>query len=398
MGEPVIVEAIRTPLGRRNGALRDVHPVDLGAFVLNTLADRVGLDPAEVGQVIWGAVSQVGEQSINVGRNTVIAAGWPVEIPAASVDFQCGSSQEAINLAAALVKAGVHDCVVAGGVESMTRVPMGSSLVGGSPVTKRWTDRYEFVHQGISAEMIADRWHISREALDQFSLQSHQRAATATRTGRFNRELAVVPVQALASAPAADGSAPSPFIQSDGSFRQDEGIRSDTSLEKLASLNPAFAPKGHITAGNSSQISDGAAATLVVSEEFLAAHHWSPRARIVSQTVVGVDPTLMLTGPIPATRQILDRHHLSIDDLDVIEINEAFASVVLAWAQEFHPDMDRVNIHGGAIALGHPLGCSGSRLMATLLGALDARHGRYGLQTMCCGGGLGIATLVERLA
>lgn len=401
MGEPVIVEAVRTPIGRRNGALRDVHPTDLGATVLNELVRRTHIDPGAVNLVIFGCVSQVGEQSVNIARNTLISAGWPIEVPATTVDFQCGSSEQAIHFAAGMVKAGVYDMVVAGGVESMTRVPMGANTsVAGSPVTKRYTDRYDFVPQGISAEMLVDMWKLNREQLDAFSLSSHQKATAAWEAGRFNNEVVPVSVKELAQTPRAEWAEkpPSPFIESDGFFRRDEGIRPDTSLESLGNLKPAFRPDGRITAGSSSQISDGAAAVLIMSEEKAAALGLRPRARIVSQQIVGVNPTTMLTGPIPATQQLLEKNHLRIDQLDAIEINEAFASVPLAWEKELHPDMSKVNINGGAIALGHPLGCSGARLMTTLLNALDQVNGKLGLQTMCCGGGLGIATLVERLA
>jgi len=380
MREVVIVEAVRTPVGRRGGALKDVHPVVLAAMALRELVRRAGIEPAVVEDVVMGCVSQVGEQSLNIARNAVLQAGFPIEVPATTVDRQCGSGQQAIHFAANLIQAGVCDVTIGGGVESMTRLPIGSSLAtGGNPFPDSLLEMYPMVHQGLSAEMLVDQWHLTREALDAFGLRSHQRAAAAAAAGHFERE--IMPVSL------ADGSA----------FTRDEGIRPDTSLEKLAGLQPAFKPDGHITAGNSSQISDGAAAVLLTTPEKAAELGLRPRARIVAQKVVGVDPVSMLTGPIPATKAVLAKAGLSLDAIDLIEVNEAFASVVLAWEHELQPDMERVNVNGGAIALGHPLGASGARLMVTLLHELERRGGRYGLETMCCGGGLGTATIVERV-
>jgi acetyl-CoA acetyltransferase family protein len=380
MREVVIVEAVRTPTGRRNGALKDVHPVVLAAMTLRELMERAKVSPALVEDVVMGCVSQVGEQGINIARNAVLQAGFPIEVPATTVDRQCGSGQQAIHFAASLIAAGVCDITIGAGVESMSRLPIGSSIAtGGHPFPPSLLEMYPLTHQGISAEMIAATWSIPREELDAFSLRSHQRAAAATDAGYFDRELMSVSL--------ADGSR----------FTHDEGIRRDTTLEKLAALQPSFKPDGVITAGNSSQISDGAAAVLLMTPEKAAELGLRPRARIVAQKVVGVDPVMMLTGPIPATQQILAKSGLTMADIDLFEVNEAFAPVVLAWQRELDPDMERVNVNGGAIALGHPLGCSGARLMTTLLHELERREARYGLQTMCCGGGLGTATIIERL-
>jgi acetyl-CoA acetyltransferase family protein len=327
-----------------------------------------------------GCVSQVGEQSLNIARNAVLQAGFPIEVPATTVDRQCGSGQQAIHFAANLIAAGVCDITIGAGVESMSRLPIGSSIAtGGHPFPPSLLEMYPLTHQGLSAEMIAAKWEIPREELDAFSLHSHQLAAAATDSGYFDRE--IMPVSL------ADGT----------SFTRDEGIRRDTTLEKLAALQPSFKPDGVITAGNSSQISDGAAAVLLMTLEKAAELRLRPRARLVAQKVVGVDPVMMLTGPIPATQQVLAKSGLKLDDIDLFEVNEAFAPVVLAWKRELQPDMERVNVNGGAIALGHPLGCSGTRLMTTLLHELERRNARYGLQTMCCGGGLGTATIIERL-
>jgi len=379
----VIVDSVRTPLGRRNGRLAGWHPVDLAAHTLRALLERNDLDAALVDDVIMGCVMQVGDQSANVGRNAVLAAGFPESVPGTTVDRQCGSSQQAAHFAAQGVIAGAYDIVIAAGVESMTRVPMGSSFLPGSaPFGPKVLERYDLVPQGISAEMIAEKWGISRDENDEFAYRSHQRAARATEEGRFERQIVPVPVITDAGAE---------------TMTVDEGIRPDTSPEKLAQLKPAFKPDGVITAGNSSQITDGAAATLVMSEERANALGLRPRARFHAFALAGVDPVMMLTGPIPATTKILERSGLTLDDIDLIEINEAFSSVVLAWQREHHPDMDRVNVNGGAIALGHPLGCSGTRLLTTLVDELERRGGRYGLQTMCEGGGMANATIVERL-
>jgi acetyl-CoA acyltransferase len=375
MPTAVIVDAIRTPLGRRNGQLSGWHPVDLAAHVLDTLVVRHDLDPGVVDDVIMGCVSQVGEQAMNIGRNALLAAGFPDTVPGTTVDRQCGSSQQALHFAAQGVIAGAYDVVIAAGVESMSRVPMGSSVLGADPFGARLVQRYpDLVPQGISAELIAEQWKLSREELDEFALRSQQLAAQATAEARFDRE--IVPIDAMTV---------------------DEGIRPDTSAERLASLKPAFKPDGVVTAGNSSQISDGAAAVLVTSDEAAVRHGLTPRARVRAFALAGADPILMLTAPIPATGRVLERAGLDLDAIDRIEINEAFASVVLAWASEVHPDMDRVNVNGGAIALGHPLGSSGARIMATLLCELERSGGRTGLQLMCEGGGLANATVIERL-
>ena len=380
MREVVIVEAVRTPVGRRNGALKDVHPVMLAAMTLRELVKRAGIDAALVEDVVMGCVSQVGEQSVNVARNAVLQAGFPMEVPATTVDRQCGSGQQAVHFAANMIQSDVCDITIAGGIEAMTRVPIGSNMQAfGNPFPPSLMEMYPMVHQGISAEMLAEQWNIPREELDAYSLQSHQRAARATDSGYFAREIMPVTLP--------DG----------GAFSRDEGIRRDTTAEKLATLQPSFKPDGKITAGNSSQISDGAAMLLLMTPEKASKLGLRPRARIVAQKVVGVDPVSMLTGPIPATHAILKKAGLTLDQIDLFEVNEAFASVVLAWKRELHPDMEKVNVNGGAIALGHPLGASGAKLMVTLLHELERRDARYGLQTMCCGGGLGTATIIERI-
>jgi len=383
MTTAVIVDAVRTPLGKRNGSLKDWHPVDLAAHTLEALVARTGLDSALVDDVIMGCVMQVGDQAGNVARNAVLAAGFPDTVPATSVDRQCGSSQQAVHFAAQGVMAGAYDVVIAAGVESMTRVPMGSSFLPGSlPFGPRVMARYDLVPQGISAEMIAGRWGITREENDAFSVESHHRAARAREEGRYDGQ--IVPVE----------------VTVDGEtrmFAADEGIRPDSSVEKLGQLKPAFVPDtGVITAGNSSQITDGASAVLIMSEERAAALGLTPRARFHSFALAGADPVMMLTAPIPATAKVLERAGLTLDDIDLVEINEAFAPVVLAWQKETGADMEKVNVNGGAIALGHPLGASGARLMTTLLAELERTGGRYGLQTMCEGGGLANATIIER--
>jgi len=384
MRTAVIVDAVRTPLGRRNGALSDWHPVDLAAHTLQALVERNDLDPALVEDVLMGCVMQVGDQAGNVGRNAALAAGFPESVVGTTIDRQCGSSQQAAHFAAQGVMAGAYDVVIAAGVESMTRVPMGASFLPGSmPYGPKMFERYDLVPQGISAELISEKWGISREENDAFAVESHRRAARATEEGRFEREIVPVPVTL-------DGVA--------AEFSRDEGIRPDSTLEKLAKLKPAFKPDGGvITAANSSQITDGAAATLIMSEEKATELGLTPRARFHAFALAGVDPVFMLTGPIPATAKVLERAGMTVDDIDLVEINEAFAPVVLAWAQEHHPDMEKVNVNGGAIAVGHPLGCSGSRLMATLLSELERTDGRYGLQVMCEGGGMANATIIERL-
>jgi acetyl-CoA acyltransferase len=386
MASAVIVDAVRTPLGRRNGSLKDVHPVDLAAHVLKQLVERNDLDPELVEDVIMGCVMQVGEQGINVARNAALAAGLPESTVGTTVDRQCGSSQQAAHFAAQGVIAGAYDVVVAAGVENMTRVPMGASVAEGKfgyPFGPMMTSRYpNLVPQGISAELISEKWGISREANDAFSVQSHLRAAKAREEGRFDRE--IVPIAVTTE-------------EGEKLFSADEGIRPDSNVEKLATLKPAFKPDGVITAGNSSQITDGAAALLIMSEEKANQVGLKPRARFHTFALAGVDPVMMLTGPIPATTKVLERAKMTIDQMDLVEINEAFAPVVLAWEKEHHPDMAKVNVNGGAIALGHPLGCSGARLMATLLNELERTGGRYGLQTMCEGGGMANATIIERL-
>ena len=388
MQEAVIVDAVRTPIGRRNGALRDWHPVDLAAHVLRALVERNDVDPATVDDVIAGCVSQTGEQGLNLARNAALAAGFPESVPGTTVDRQCGSSQQALHFAAQGVMAGAYDVVIAAGVESMTRVPMGSSILNGpgKPFGPQMSQRYAaaggLVPQGIAAEKVARQWDLARDDLDAYSLESHRRAARATAEGRFRGE--IVPVTLDTGRAKVEMAA-------------DEGIRGDTTAAALAALKPAFLADGTVTAGNASQLSDGAAAVLVMSEARAAALGSVPRARFVSFAVTGVDPVTMLTGPIPATTAVLARAGLSLDDMDVVEVNEAFASVVLAWAAEHRPDMDRVNVNGGAIALGHPLGCSGARLTATLLAELARSGGRYGLQTMCEGGGTANALILERL-
>jgi acetyl-CoA acyltransferase len=388
MPTAVIVDAARTPLGRRNGKLKEWHPVDLAAETLKALIDRTGIDPGVIDDVIMGCVMQVGEQAANVGRNAVLAAGWPDHIPGTTIDRQCGSSQQAAHFAAQGVIAGAYDVVIAAGVEVMTRVPMGASMVDGSfgfpfgpAVGARYAPQGGLVPQGESAELIADKWGISRQEMDAYGARSQQRAAIATTEGRFQREIV-------------------PMLAADGSMMTvDEGLR-ETTLDSLSKLKPVFRAEddgGRVTAGNSSQITDGAAAILIMSEERAAAMGLTPRARFVDFSLAGADPRMMLTAPIPATHKVLARAGMSIDDIDLIEINEAFASVVLAWERELHPDMDRVNVNGGAIAIGHPLGCSGARLMTTLLNELERSGGRFGLQTMCEGGGMANATLIERL-
>ena len=383
MGSAVIVDAVRTPIGRRNGTFRETHPVDLVAHTLRSLVARTGIDPGIVEDVITGCVAQVGEQSINVSRNALLAAGFPETVPGTSVDRQCGSAQQAIHFGAQGVMAGVYDVVIAAGVESMTRIPMGTSAsVGGSPFSKSLTDRYHLVGQGTSAEMIAEKWNLTREDNDQLSVESHRRLALAIDEGRFDKE--IVPIDVTV-----DGETVT--------FAVDEGLRRGTSMETLANLKPAFKEGGRVTAGSSSQISDGAAAVLIMSEEKAAALGLTPRARIHAFALAGVDPVMMLTGPIPATTKVLERAKMSLDEIDLVEINEAFAPVVLAWEREHRPDMAKVNVNGGAIAMGHPLGASGTRLMCTLLNELERTGGRWGLQTMCEGGGMANATIIERL-
>lgn len=383
MREVVIVSAVRTPVGRKNGWLRDIHPVRLGSDVLCEALARAGLNPALVEHVLMGCVSQVSEQSFNLARNVVLDAGLPIETPATTLDFQCGSSQQAVHLAAAMIASGQADVIIAGGVESMTRVPMGSSLAGAQPYTERMMEQYNLVSQGIAADEIAQQWGIPREEVDRIGYDSHMKAARATEQGWLSRE--ILPLEGIDD----EGK---PLVVS-----RDQGFRANASLEKMATLQPVFTPDGVTTAGNSSQISDGAAALVLTSAEKAAELGLKPRARIVSAVTVGSDPHLMLTGPIAATRKALQRTGMTLDQIDLFEVNEAFASVIGMWQRETGADMSKVNVHGGAIALGHPLGASGARLMTTLLHALETHGGRYGLQTMCCGGGMGTGTIIERL-
>ena len=389
MTDAVIVDAVRTAGGKRNGKLKDWHPVDLLAEVLNETIARSNIDASKIDDVICGCVSQVGEQSLNVGRNAWLAAGLPEEVPATTVDRQCGSSQQAAHFAAQGVLSGAYDVAIACGVENMTRVPMGSSAqTAGFPFSDRMMSRYEggLVPQGISAEIIAEKWGITREESDKFGARSHELAGNATEAGAFKNEIFPIKVETDAG----------PEV-----FEKDEGIRTPN-LEKMAQLPPAFKEDGIVTAGNSSQITDGASAVLITTSETAEKLGLRPRARFVEFALAGTDPVTMLTGLIPATKKALARSGLSLKDIDLVEINEAFATVCLAWKKELGIDDswfdERVNVHGGAIALGHPLGASGTRLMTTLLNALEQRDARYGLQTMCEGGGLANATIIERLS
>lgn len=385
--EAVIVDAVRTPVGRRDGMLRDWHPVDLLAHTLKGLAERTKLDPGSIDDVIGGCVMQAGEQALNVTRNAVLAAGWPESVPATTVDRQCGSSQQAVHFAAQGVIAGAYDIAVACGVESMTRVPMGSPVIHGpgKPFGERMLARYGHAqfNQGISAEMMAARWKISRAELDAYSIESHLRAARATAEGRFRGQIVSVPVNTP------DGTV---------EFARDEGIRANPSPAKIAQLLPAFQADGVVTAANSSQISDGAAAVLVMERGVAERLGYRPLARFAGFALAGDDPVMMLSAPIPVTRKVLERAGLRLEEIDLVEINEAFASVVLGWQRETGADLSRVNVNGGAIALGHPLGASGARLMTTLVHELVRTGGRYGLQTMCEGGGMANATIIERCA
>ena len=387
MRDAVIVEAIRTPGGKRGGKLKDWHPVDLASEVLGGLAERNSLDTEIVDDVIMGCVGQVGEQAINVSRNAVLAAGWPEIVPGTTIDRQCGSSQQAAHFAAQGVMAGAYDVVVAGGIESMTRVPIGISgdQGPGKPFGPRMVDRYDkgLVPQGISAELIAEKWEMTREELDGYAVESHMRADRATSEGRFENEILPIEVK-----------------DDDGvveMMTRDEGIRPTTSLEKLAGLPAVFKQDGMITAANSSQITDGAAAMLIMAADKAKELGYTPRARFHSFSLAGADPVLMLTAPIPATHKVLERAGMTIDDIDLFELNEAFASVVGAWLRDTGADYEKTNVNGGAMALGHPLGASGAKLMSTLLNELERTGGRFGLQTMCEGGGMANATIIERL-
>ena len=383
--EVVLVEAARTPIGRghpEKGWFRDLHPNELLGAAYKAVIARAGIEPEVVEDVVAGAVTQVGEESNNIARNAWLQAGLPVTTPASTVDRQCGSGQQAVSFAAGLIAAGVHDVMIGAGVEHMGRVPMGSNVAHadefGTPFPPELMARYDLIPQGLSAELIAERWEVTRAEQDELGLRSHRLAARATDDGRFERE--IIPI-------AVNGS----------TYTSDQGIRWDTSLEQLAALKPAFKEGGTVTAGNSSQISDGAAAVLLMAREKADELGLRPRARIFDAITVGVDPVIMLTGPIPATQQLLLRNGMTIDDLELIEINEAFASVVGAWRRELHPDMDRVNVNGGGLALGHPLGSSGARLITTLLHELERSDQELGLVTMCTAGGTGTGTILQRL-
>jgi acetyl-CoA acetyltransferase family protein len=383
--EVVIVEAVRTPIGRghpEKGIYKDTHPSNLLSATYRELVERAGIDPAEVEDVVAGCVQQFGEQAFNIGRNAWLEAGLPIETPATTIDRQCGSAQQAINFAAALVASGVHDVAIGGGVEHMGHISFADGLQvqqeHGMAFTPELMERYNLVPQGISAEMIADKWEIPRSELDEIGVRSHQLAAKAAEEGRFDREMV-------------------PITVNGDTHTADQGIRPDTNIEALSQLKTVFKEDGKITAGNSSQVSDGAAAVLVMTREKADALGLAPRAKIVDQTAVGVDPVIMLTGPIPATKKLLERNGMTIDDIDLFEVNEAFASVLAAWRRELRPDMDRVNVNGGAIALGHPLGSTGARLMTTLLHELERSDVETGLVTMCCGGGIGTGTIIQRV-
>ncbi len=382
--EVVIVEAVRTPIGRgheQKGYYKDIHPSNLLAKVYGELFERSGVDPAETGDVVSGCAQQFGEQGVNIGRNAWLEAGLPVETPATTIDRQCGSAQQAVNFAAALIATGVHDVAIGSGVEHMGHISFADGYKVmeeyGAPFSPALLERYNLIPQGLSAEMIADRWEIPRSELDEIGLRSQQLAAKATEEGRFEREIV-------------------PFAVNGDTYVTDQGLR-ETTLEGLAALKPAFKEDGKVTAGNSSQVSDGAAAVLLMAREKADALGLKPRARIYDQTTVGVDPVIMLTGPIPATEKLLERNGMKMDDIDLVEINEAFAAVLAAWRRELEPDMDRVNVNGGAIALGHPLGSTGARLITTLLHEMERSDKQMGLVTMCCGGGLGTGTLIERV-
>jgi acetyl-CoA acyltransferase len=382
--EVVIVEATRTPIGRghpEKGYYKDIHPSNLLAKVYRELFERSGVDPAETGDVVTGCAQQFGEQGVNIGRNAWLEAGLPMETPATTIDRQCGSAQQAVNFAAALIATGVHDVAIGSGVEHMGHISFADGYEvmkeHGSPFSPELMERYDLIPQGLSAEMIADKWEIPRSELDELGVRSQELAAKATEEGRFEREVV-------------------PFSVNGDTYVADQGLR-ETTLEALANLKPAFKEDGKITAGNSSQVSDGAAGVLLMARERADALGLKPRARIYDQTTVGVDPVIMLTGPIPATEKLLERNGMKMDDIDLVEINEAFASVVAAWRRELDPDMDRVNVNGGAIALGHPLGSTGARLITTLLHEMERTDKEMGLVTMCCGGGLGTGTLIQRV-
>ncbi|MGI8511476.1 MAG: thiolase family protein [Solirubrobacteraceae bacterium] len=383
--EVVIVEAVRTPVGRgheEKGYYKDVHPSNLLSTTYSELIERTGIDASEVEDVITGCVQQFGEQGFNIGRNAWLEAGLPIETPATTLDRQCGSGQQAVNFAAAQIGSGVLDCAIGSGVEHMGHISFADGMQvrseHGAGFSPELLERYNLIPQGLSAEMIADQWEIPRSELDELAVRSHALAHQATEEGRFEREIV-------------------PYQVNGDTYVTDQGIRPGTDIERLSQLKPAFKEDGKITAGNASQISDGAAAVLLMSADAAKAHGLRPRARIVDQTTVGVDPVIMLTGPIPATRKLLERNKMTMADIDLVEINEAFAPVVAAWRRELDPDMDRVNVNGGAMALGHPLGSTGARLLTTLLHELERSDKEVGLVTMCCGGGLGTGTLIQRV-
>ena len=385
MNEVVIIDAVRTPIGRghiEKGNYKDVHPADLLGLTYTELLSRSGLDAAEVEYVIAGCVQQFGEQTMNIARNAWLQEGLPMEASASTIDLQCGSGQQAVSVGAALIASGIHDVVIGSGVEHMGHISFAAGAKAqqefGSPWTQKFWDHYDVRGQGIGAELIAEEYEVPRSELDELAVESHRRAARASEQGWFEREIVAVQTNG-------------------GSVATDQGIRPDTTLEKLSQLKPAFKPDGRITAGNSSQISDGAAAVLLMSRAKADALGLTPRARIVDTTSVGCDPVKMLEGPIPATRKILERNQMTISDIDYVEINEAFAPVVAAWRREYEPDMARVNPRGGAMALGHPLGSTGARLLTTLLHELEDDDKEIGLVTMCCGGGLGTGTLIQRV-
>ncbi|GGJ99441.1 acyl-CoA dehydrogenase [Lentibacillus kapialis] len=382
MREAVIVEAVRTPVGKRNGALSEVRADVLAAMPLEEVVKRAGISKDMIEDVILGCVSQVGEQSLDIARIAALTAGYPVEVPGTTVDRQCGSSQQAVHFAAQAIISGDMDVVVAGGIESMSRVPIGSNRQG-VDFSPELTSNYEMIHQGLSADRIAEKWGFSRESMDAFALKSHQKAMNARNKGHFEQE--IMPLDVTLS----DGTTTT--------MTHDEGPREDTSLKKLQSLKPSFREDGSITAGNASQISDGANALLLMSRERAEELGLKPKFRVLARSVIGSDPTFMLTGPIPATQKVLSKAGLGIDDMDVFEVNEAFASVPMAWLEETGADPEKLNPNGGAIALGHPLGASGGRLMITMLYELERTGGRYGLQTMCEGHGMANATIIERL-
>ncbi|KKE79769.1 thiolase family protein [Oceanobacillus caeni] len=382
MREAVMVEWVRTPVGKRNGALSGMRAEDLAAKPLAEVVKRAGISPSLVEDVIFGCVAQVGEQSLDIARVAALQAGFPIEVPGTTIDRQCGSSQQAVHFAAQAIISGDMDVVIAGGIENMSRVPMGANRLD-VDFSEELTSKYEMIHQGLSADRIAEKWGFSREEMDTFSLESHQKAIKARKEGRFEKE--IMPLEVTLP----DGTT--------AVLKDDEGPRENTSVEKLGSLRPSFKEDGNITAGNSSQISDGANAILLMSREKAEELGLKPRFKVHTRTVVGSDPTLMLTGPIPATQKALEKSGLTIDDIDIFEVNEAFAPVPMAWLVETGADPKKLNPNGGAIALGHPLGASGGRLMITMMSELERTGGRYGLQTMCEGHGMANATIIERL-